>query len=50
MHMRCEQFAIRNHPLVSRERLNQVENRLPMAIFIMLTCELTRHKRDTFLP
>ena len=43
--------AIRNHPLVSPERLNQVENWvMPMATFIMLTCKLTRHKRDTFLP
>jgi hypothetical protein len=33
------------------ERLNQVENWvIPMAVFIMLTWELTRHKRDTFLP
>jgi hypothetical protein len=33
------------------ERLNQVENWvIPMAVFIMLAWELTRHKRDTFLP
>jgi hypothetical protein len=43
-----------SHPQSSAgtpERLNQVENWLmPIAIFIMLTCELTHHKRDTFLP